>query len=112
MTPNLPNPAIVSQSVTRRLPRRYLLVLCLAYILPGYIGRDPWKNADISAYGFMLEIARGQTSWLSPAIFDQLPDVSGLLSYWLGAASIGLTSEWIPPDFAARIPFIAMLAIT
>ena len=109
---NLPNPAIVSQNVARRLPRRYLLVLCLAYILPGYIAREPWKNADISAYGFMLEIARGQTSWLAPAIFDQLPEVSGSLSYWLGAAAITIAPNWIPPDFAVRIPFIAMLAIT
>ncbi len=88
------------------------MVLCLAYIFPGYLGREPWKNADITAFGYMLELAHGQTPWLSPAIFDQFPEVSGLLPYWLGAGAIALAPNWIPSDFAARIPFIVMLGIT
>jgi hypothetical protein len=93
-----------------------LLLLCLAYILPGYIGREPWKNADIMAFGYMAELARGGfsslTAWLNPQIMGQPPEVDALLPYWLGAWAIQAAPGWIAPDFAARIPFGLMLALT
>ena len=52
-----PTPAIVAQSAVRRLPRMALLLLCAAYLLPGLIGRGPWKSADVTAYGYMAELA-------------------------------------------------------
>ncbi len=107
-----PNPAIVAQSVTRRLPRRILLVFCLAYILPGFIGREPWKNADISAFGYMLELFKGQTNWFSPQVMGQTPEITGLLPYWLGAWAMQVAPSWIAPDFAARIPFMILLGLT
>ena len=74
---NLPSPAIVPQSAVRRLPRWALLLLCLAYILPGFLGRDPWRGADMTALGYMLELAQGHTPWLSPLLGD-LPPETGL----------------------------------
>ena len=56
---NKPNPAIVAQSAVRRMPRAALLLLCLAYVLPGLLGRAPWRSDDINAFGFMLELASG-----------------------------------------------------
>ena len=106
-----PNPAIVAQSVTRRLPRRILLVFCLAYILPGFIGRGPWKNADINAFGYMFELVGGQTPWLAPQILGQSPEIAGLLPYWLGAWAMQIAPSWLAPDFAARLPFMALLAL-
>ena len=50
-----PNPTIVTQDAARSLPRWTLLLLCLAYVVPGYVGREPWKNADIAAFGVMQE---------------------------------------------------------
>ena len=108
----IPNPAIVAQSVTRRLPRRVLLVFCLAYILPGFIGREPWKNADVSAFGYMLELLGGKANWFAPQLLGQAPDISGLLPYWLGAWAMQFAPSWIAPDFAARLPFMALLAVT
>ena len=55
MTP--PTPAIVAQSAVRRLPRLALWLFCLAYLIPGFVGREPWKNADMAAYGYMAELA-------------------------------------------------------
>ena len=107
----IPNPAIVAQSVTRRLPRRILLIFCLAYILPGFIGRGPWKNADITAFGYMLELVGGQTPWLAPQILGQSPEIAGLLPYWLGAWAMQIAPSWLAPDFAARLPFMALLAL-
>lgn len=111
-TVNQPTPAIVAQSAVRRLPRLALLLLCLAYVLPGFIGREPWKNADVAAFGFMAELAAGHSDWLAPHMLGQPPEVDGLLPYWLGAWAMQLAPAWIAPDFAARIPFMLLLALT
>jgi hypothetical protein len=70
---NQPTPAIVAQSAVRRLPRAALLLFCLAYVLPGYMGREPWKGADMTAFGYMAELARGafqRTAGMAEALDD------------------------------------------
>ncbi len=109
---NQPSPAIVPQGAVRRLPHLALWLFALAYVLPGFIGRGPWRSADITAYGYMAELAAGRASWLAPTLLGQPPDVDGLLPYWLGAWALQIAPAWIPADFAARLPFIALLALT
>ena len=109
---NQPNPAIVAQDAVRRLPRVALLLFCIAYVVPGFIGREPWKSADITAFGHMFEMARGTSSWLSPTLLGIPAEFDALLPYWLGAWAIQLAPSWLAPDFAARIPFVALLALT
>lgn len=109
---NRPTPAIVARSAARRLPRIALLLLCAAYVLPGFLGREPWKNADIMAFGYMFELAAGRASWLDPLLLGQPPDFDALLPYWLGAWAIQVAPAWIPAGFAARVPFIGLLVLT
>lgn len=109
---NRPTPAIVAQSAVRRLPRLALLLLCAAYVLTGFIGRGPWKNADMMALGYMYELAQGRSTWLDPTLLGQPPEFDALLPYWLGAWAMQLAPAWLPADFAARIPFIALLVLT
>ena len=78
---NQPTPAIVAQSAVRRLPRLALLLFCAAYVLSGFVGREPWKNADIMALGYMLELAQGHSSWLAPQMLGQPPEFDALLPY-------------------------------
>lgn len=109
-----PSPAIVTQDAARRLPRWALLLLCLAYVVPGYIGRDPWKNADLASFGYMLELAGTRTwaDWLHPTLMGTPADTSALLPYWLGAWAMQLAPSWMASDFVVRIPFALMLAGT
>ena len=109
---NLPTPAIVAQSAVRPLPRWALLLLCLAYVVPGFVGRAPWRNADMAAFGYMRELALGHTAWMSPRLAGMPPDTDGLLPYWLGAWAIQLVGGWIPVELAARLPFAALLIAT
>lgn len=109
---NQPTPAIVSQEAVRRLPRVALLLLCIAYVVPGFIGRGPWKNADIAAFGDMFELASGHASWLAPGLLGQPPEFDALLPYWLGAWAMQLAPGWMASDFAARIPFMLLLGLT
>jgi hypothetical protein len=88
-----------------------LLLFCVAYVLPGFIGREPWKNADIAAFGYMSELASGLTSWLSPRLLGQPPEFDGLLPYWLGAWAMQAAPAWVAPDFAARVPFMLLLTL-
>jgi 4-amino-4-deoxy-L-arabinose transferase-like glycosyltransferase len=105
---NSPNPALVSQRAAQRLPRLALLLFCAAYVLPGVFGRDPWKSADISAFGYMLNIAQGHAPWLTPTV-GGLPADAALLPYWLGAVFIKLLGPLLGPALAARIPFALLL---
>jgi 4-amino-4-deoxy-L-arabinose transferase-like glycosyltransferase len=109
---NQPTPAIVAQDAVRRLPRIALLLFCVAYVIPGFVGREPWKNADITAFGYMFELARAGASWLAPQLLGQPPEFDALLPYWLGAWAMQAAPAWIAPDFAARIPFVLLLVLT
>jgi 4-amino-4-deoxy-L-arabinose transferase-like glycosyltransferase len=108
---NAPNPALVTQRAAQRLPRVALLLFCAAYVLPGMFGRDPWKNADITAFGYMANIANGHAHWFAPTVGGLPPADGALLPYWLGAASIKLLGSWIDPALAARIPFALLLVL-
>ena len=82
----------------------------MAYIVPGLFGRDPWKNADITAFGYMAALAQGATSWTQPLVGGLRTD-SGVLSYWLGALFIQGLSPFVSPALAARIPFALLLGL-
>jgi 4-amino-4-deoxy-L-arabinose transferase-like glycosyltransferase len=105
-----PSPALVSQDAVQRLPRLALLLFCAAYVLPGLFGRDPWRNADQAAFGYMLAMAEGRTPWLAPLLGGSLAPENAVLPHWLGAASIALFSPWIEAPLAARLPFGLLLA--
>ncbi len=109
---NQPNPALVTQRAVQRLPRVALLLFCAAYVLPGLFGRDPWRGADITAFGYMLSIAQGQSTWLSPTVTG-LPPETAVLPFWLGAAAIKLMGfmfgSSVDPALAARLPFALLL---
>ena len=109
---NQPTPAIVAQSAVRRLPRWALLLLCLAYVVPGFVMRGPWRANDMEAFGYMRELALGHTSWLEPQLSGLAPSMDGLLPYWLGALSLQALGWLLGPEMAARIPFIALLVLT
>jgi 4-amino-4-deoxy-L-arabinose transferase-like glycosyltransferase len=113
---NQTTPAIVAQNAVRRLPRIALLLFCAAYVLPGFLGRQPWKSADITAFGYMRALAQsgidGSIGWFYPTLLGQPPEIDALLPYWLGAWSMSLLGHWIDPALAARVPFMALLILT
>ena len=106
----------MAQSAVRRLPRWVLWTLCLAYVLPGFLGRTPWKADDMEAFGFMFNLAQSfgadNVSWLKPTLLGQADSGAALLPYWLGAWAIQLAPKGLPLDTAAQLPFIALLGLT
>jgi hypothetical protein len=106
-----PNPALVTERGARRLPRVALLALCAAYLLPGLFGRDPWRNADLAAFGQMLAMAEGRSAWLTPTLGGVAGDTA-LFPHWLGAAFITVLSPLVDAPMAARLAFAGLLALT
>ena len=108
---NKPSPAIIAQSAVRRLPRLALLLFCVAYVLPGFLGRGPWKSEDIAAFGVMRELSTSAANWLQPQLLGHVTGFDALVPYWLGAIAIKCL-PFLNPAFAVRIPFVMLLALT
>lgn len=102
-------PALVTQEAAQRLPRLALWLMAALYLLPGLFGRDPWRNADLTAYGVMLAMAEGRTSWLTPTL-GQVAIDAALPAHALGALFIAALSPLgVYPPLAARLPFVLLL---
>jgi 4-amino-4-deoxy-L-arabinose transferase-like glycosyltransferase len=97
-------PVRLPAAATLALPRWALFALGLLYILPGLIGRDPWKNDDAASFGIMWTMAHGTwQDWLWPNIAGLSWPDEGPLAFWLGAAGIKLFG-WLTGDvLAARV---------
>lgn len=108
MTPR-PSPALVTAQAVRRLPRWVPWLLVVAYVLPGFVGRDPWRGADLTAFAVMLDMRDGGP-WLQPQVLGEAVRPLAWLPYWLGAAAMRLLP--LPPVWSAQLPFIALLGLT
>lgn len=105
-------PVRLPAAATLALPRWGLVALCLLYILPGIISRDPWKVDDASGFGIMWTMAHGVLSdWLAPNIVGMAMPAEGPLAHWIGALMIMLFG-WVAGDaLAARLAVLAFFAI-
>lgn len=106
-----PTPAIVSLHEARPLPRWVLWLLGLLYVVPGFVGRDPWRNADLADFGVMRQLAAHPEQWLQPQLLGEAAQSAGWLPYWLGALAIHAL-PWLAADQAVQLPFMALLALT
>jgi hypothetical protein len=103
-----------------RLPLGVLLLLSVLYIVAGFVGRAPWKGADMAPFTLMMDVAQGlsqlvQSVWggkwtgfellnWERELFEQSP-----IPYGLGALSIWSLGSWMGPELASRLPFMLML---
>jgi 4-amino-4-deoxy-L-arabinose transferase-like glycosyltransferase len=105
-------PVRLPASATHALPRWGLIALCLLYILPGLIRRDPWKSDDAAGFGIMWTMARGSwQDWLLPHIAGLPAPAEGPLAFWLGALFIRLFGWLLGDALAARITTIGFFLI-
>jgi 4-amino-4-deoxy-L-arabinose transferase-like glycosyltransferase len=105
-------PVRLPASATLALPRWGLFALCLLYILPGLIRRDPWKTDDAAGFGIMWTMAHGGLhDWLSPHIVGLPMPEEGPLAFWIGAVFIKLFAWLLDEDLAARLSTIAFFLI-
>jgi 4-amino-4-deoxy-L-arabinose transferase-like glycosyltransferase len=101
-------PVRLPAAATLALPRWALFALGLLYILPGLIGRDPWKD-DAASFGIMWTMAHGSIQdWLYPNIAGLAAPEEGPLAFWLGALCIKLFGWLLGDVLAARLSTIGI----
>ena len=62
-------PFLVTSPQAGKLPRWGLLLLCLLYVLPGLVGRDPWRTEDAAGFGIAYTMATGDLAdWMMPNV--------------------------------------------
>ncbi len=103
-------PFIVTDIEAGKLPRWGLLLLCVLYVLPGLVGRDPWRTDDAAAFGIALTMNRGGLAdWLMPNIAGQPMPAQGPLPFWIDAVMMRLTDGWLTEHAAVRLTTILLL---
>jgi 4-amino-4-deoxy-L-arabinose transferase-like glycosyltransferase len=102
-------PVRLPAAATLALPRWALFALGLLYILPGLIGREPWKNDDAASFGIMWTMAQGGwQDWLLPNVAGLAMPDEGPLAFWIGALGIKLFGWLLGDVLAARVGTVAI----
>lgn len=83
----------------------------MLYVVPGFLGRDPWRNDDLASFGVMLELAAGRSDWWAPSLLGEPSMAAGWLPYWIGAVFIQVL-DFLPAGLAAQVPFALLLILT
>lgn len=105
-------PVRLPAAATLTLPRWGLIALCLLYILPGILRRDPWKTDDAAGFGIMWTMAHGSLSdWLSPNIAGLPMPTEAPLTFWIGAVLIKLLGWLLSDALAARVSTLLFFAV-
>src|SRR5438552_18520311 len=78
------------------------ILVCLAWLLPGLVGHDPWKYDEAVVFGVVTEMLRSG-DWLTFRIaaepfFDKAP-----LFMWVAAAFAKAFGGMLPLHDAARL---------
>jgi 4-amino-4-deoxy-L-arabinose transferase-like glycosyltransferase len=86
-------------------------LLCIAWILPGVLGHDPWKPDEAYTFGVVYDMLRSG-SWLVPTLTGE-PFLDEPPLYYLTAAASGvLFSGVLPLHDAARLATAFYMALT
>lgn len=98
-------PLVVTSLQAVKMPRWLLLLLAVLYVVPGFVGRDPWRSADATGFGvaWTMHLApQGAADWLTPNVLGQSFTTGGPAPFWMGAAAMRLL-PWLPADLTMRM---------
>jgi 4-amino-4-deoxy-L-arabinose transferase-like glycosyltransferase len=86
------------------------LVVCLAWLLPGLVGHDPWKGDGI-VYGIVMEMLRSG-DWVIHTLAGEPWLEKAPLYYWVAAGSANVFGTILPLHDAARLASGFFMAAT
>lgn len=97
----------------RMISNRHALLaaLCLAWILPGLLGHDPWKPDEAHTFGLVYEILRGG-SWIVPTLAGEVFLHEPPLFHLSAAAAARLFAPLFAVHDAARLVTGFYMAVT
>ncbi len=105
-------PFFVTANEARKLPRLLLLLLCVLYVVPGFLGRDPWRNDDAASFGVVVTMLRGgPVDWWLPNVFGQGFYDEGPFFFWISTLFIKAL-PFLESHFAMRVGSAILLALS
>jgi hypothetical protein len=100
-TRRIPSPAIVAADAVRRFPRWALLLLCALYVATGFLGREPWKSADLAGFGALFDvIGTSEAAWLFARICAAALVALTMLCTWYATYYLARRDAAQPVPFA------------
>ena len=88
-----------------------LLLLCLAWLIPGLVGHEPWKTGDAITFGIVQHILQ-TGEWLVPTLAGEPALNFAPLYYWTAAVFAHALSWALPVHDAARLASGFYMALT
>ena len=89
----------------------FVSLVCVAWIVPGLIGHDPWKPDEAYSFGLVLSLVEGR-DWVVP-LLAQEPFMEKPPIYYLTAAlSAKALHTTLPMHDAARLSSGFYMALT
>ena len=92
------------------LPPVLLLLLVLAYALPGLLSHDPWKAEDAIGTGIVHQMLR-HGEWLVPSLAGEPFLEDGPLYYWVAAGFAWVSSPVLELHNGARLASAALMLL-
>ena len=93
------------------LPFAFFLLLVVAYLLPGLIGHDPWKQDETYVFSIIHHILQGG-DWVVPRMAGEPFMEKPPLYYWVAALLARAFSPWLPLYDGARLATGLFMATT
>lgn len=96
----------------RFVPSLLTVVLCLAWLLPGLIGHEPWKGDEAETMGLIHSVLSGGPTAIPTLAGEPWLSVPPLYNL-IGATFAQLFSPWLPAHDGARLAggFFVLLAL-
>ena len=105
-------PSTTPQNPTSEGSKLFLLVLvCIAWILPGLVGHEPWKPDDAQAFGVVYHMLKSG-DWIAPTLAGEPFLDNPPFFYWVAALFAKLFSPLFPLHDGARFASGFFMAIT
>ncbi len=86
----------------RPVPLFFVLVLAIAYVLPGLIGHEPWKQDENYIFGIVYHMLQSG-DWIVPQNAGEPFMEKPPLYYWVAAGLAWLDRSWLPLPDGARL---------
>jgi 4-amino-4-deoxy-L-arabinose transferase-like glycosyltransferase len=98
------------RSGTRDLPLWIVILVVAAYVLPGLVGHDPWKQDEAYVFGGVLDMLK-DGDWIVVKVggvpFMEKPP----LYHWMAVLTARIFSPWLPMHDAASLASGVFVAI-
>lgn len=95
-------PALKRQELGGNLGTIEFYVLVVAYLVPGLIGHDPWKQDETYIFGMIDHLLRSG-DWVVPMVAGEPFMEKPPLYAWIAAILARLWSPWLPLHDGARL---------